>query len=129
MPTVSSVSRPRGHDHFVPEAALDPETQRKMRGYLEHIDYATYAANRDVLGKALSKTDSAAFEKLATAAACARAEWIATAIAITQKGGTPSGDDIARMGAKRHAFEELSEAYEALRRAVERGYLRYNDKG
>jgi len=128
MATVSSVTRQRGQDHFHPEAELSPESARRMRGYLERIDYAAYAANRDMVLKTIGQVDFATFQQLAAAAAHARADWLASAIAITRSGANPNGEDVARMGAKRRAFEELSEAYEGMRRAVERGYLRYSEK-
>lgn len=128
MATVSSVSRQRGQDHFHPEAELSPESARRMRGYLERIDYAAYAANRDMFLKTIGQVDSAAFQQIAAAAAHARADWLASAVAVTRDGAHPSGDDVARLSAKRRAYDELSEAYEGMRRAVERGYLRYSEK-
>ena len=36
----------RPHEHFEPEAELDPQAQRRLRGQMEQIDYTVYASNR-----------------------------------------------------------------------------------
>jgi hypothetical protein len=111
-------------DHFEPDADVDPQTQRQLRGHLEQIDYTAYAANRKVVG-VLGKADNLKFERLATAAAFARTQWVAAALAATEGARPPSAEQIAMIAEHRSAFEELTEAYTALRRFVERGYLAY----
>jgi hypothetical protein len=109
-------------EHFEPEAPLNPQEQRALRGHLEQIDYAAFAANREVLAKAVGHADLERFQRLAVAAAHARARWVASAITISQK-PEQTPDDIARLAQQRTAFEELTESYNALRRLVERGYI------
>lgn len=123
---VTNNTRSRGAEHFEPEAALDPHEQRRMRGHLEQIDYATFAANREILGRKLGHVDLKQFQHLAVAAAHARAHWVAAALALAETQAAPNAEQIARLEVLRKTFEELSEAYEALRRMVERGYLRYH---
>jgi hypothetical protein len=118
--TATNSMRARGHQHFEPEADLDAAEQRKLRGHLEQIDYAKYAANKEVVGRVLGTVDLAQFQRLAVGAAQARAEWIAAALA-----GVEKGHDTVRLGALRMAFEEQAEAYETLRRFVERGYVHF----
>jgi hypothetical protein len=123
------MSRPAGlwrsvADHFEPDEAVDPKAQRQLRGQLEQIDYASYAANRKLLA-ALGRADSQKFERLALATAVARTQWIAAALAATDGGHPPTREQIEQIAHLREAFEELSEAYAALRRLVERGYLAY----
>lgn len=125
---VSSSSGRRGQEHFVPEVELDPQEQRRLRGHLEQVDYAAFAANRAVVGKLLGHTDLARFERMAAAAAHARALWVAAALALTESGQSPTSSQIAQLHALRRTYEELTEAYEALRRMVERGYLRFQAK-
>jgi hypothetical protein len=127
--TVTSSARHRGHDHFEPEAAVDPHEQRRMRGHLEQIDYAAYASNREVISHTLTGTDGAKFQRLAVAAAHARAQWVAAALEMTQTPRALSLDEVDRLGRLRAAFEELTEVYEAMRRMVERGYLGYRPVG
>lgn len=115
-------------DHFEPDPELDPQEQRQLRGYLEQIDYATFAANREVLGQALQNIDTAKFGRLAVSAAQARARWVTAAIAMSNKPEGMTADDVNKLAVLRLAFEELTDAYEALRRMVERGYVSYKAK-
>lgn len=123
------MSRPAGlwrsaPDHFEPDEAADPKAQRQLRGQLDQIDYTSYAANRKLLA-ALGRADSQKFERLALAAAVARTQWIAAALSATDGGHPPTREQVQQIVHLREVFEELTEAYEALRRLVERGYLTY----
>jgi hypothetical protein len=123
--SISANSR-RAMEHFEPEAALDPQAQRQMRGHLEQIDFAAFAANQEVLAKTVGRMELARFQRLAVAAAHARARWVAAALSMSEKPDAPTADESARLGALRTAYEELSHAYDALRRMVERGYVAYS---
>lgn len=122
MSTMLSQSRRRSRDHFRPED-MDPQEQRRLRGLLEQIDYAAYVANRELIGHALAQVDVGAFQKLAVLTAQARARWGAEAVRLAESGAPATADQVARLTAARTAYDELSEAYDALRRMVERGYL------
>jgi hypothetical protein len=113
-------------DHFEPEGDRDPQAQRRVRGQLEQIDYTAYAANVAVLPPIVGEVDAARFQRLAVATANARAQWVAEALALTEVSGAAlSPAQAQRLAALRTAHDELSEAYEALRRMVERGYVAY----
>ena len=115
-------------DHFEPEANLDPQEQRALRAHLEQIDYATFAANKEVLAKVVGHAGLDRFQRLAITAAQARARWVAAAIALAERPEAPAPADIAALTILRTTYDELAEAYEALRRMVERGYLPYSAK-
>ena len=115
----------RPHDHFEPQDT-DPHTQRRLRGQLEQIDYTAFASNTAVIAQVVGKSDSGKFQRLAVAAATARARWVAEAVAMTEGGSAITADQTARLSALRSAYEELAEVYEAMRRMVERGYLTYS---
>jgi predicted lipid-binding transport protein (Tim44 family) len=117
----------KNRDHFEPEANLDPHAQRAMRGHLEQIDFAAYAANREIVARTLGQTDLSTFERLALAAAQARATWVAAAVDVSTK-AKPSPDDVNELAHLRAAYEELTEAYEAMRRLVERGYVAFKPR-
>jgi hypothetical protein len=53
---------------------------------------------------------------------------VAAALHMTEKAHCPTGAEIANLATLRAAFEELSEAYDAMRRMVERGYLCFLDR-
>ena len=122
MSTKMTSSTRRHSDHFEPQDT-DPQEQRRLRGQLEQIDYAAYVANKEVIGQTLPPLDAASLQKLAVLTAGARARWAAEALRLSESGSAVTVDQTARLTAARTAYEELAEAYEALRRMVERGYL------
>ncbi len=113
-------------DHFEPDDAADPKAQRQLRGHLEQIDYAAYAANKRLVGAALSAAiDAKRFERVALATAQARALWAAKGLAAADSPQPMTREQLAELTHLRESYEELAEVYEALRRMVERGYLEY----
>ena len=121
MSTIQTSSYRRQRDHFEPQDT-DPQEQRRLRGLLEQIDYSTFIANREVIGQMLPKLDAAMFQRLAVLTATARAKWVAESLRQSESGAPSTPDQIARLTSARTAYEELAEAYEGLRRMVERGY-------
>jgi hypothetical protein len=117
-----------GNDHFQPDESIDPQAQRRLRGQLERIDYTAYAANREVIGQALGAADAGMFQHLALMAAHARAGWIKAALEVSEPGGIPTAQQVERISHLRIAYVELTEAYDAMRRLVERGYVAYADR-
>jgi hypothetical protein len=111
-------------DHFEPEDMLDPHAQRRIRGHMEQVDYTAFAANREVFGQGLGQATHENFQRLALAAAKARAHWVTSALEMTA-GGNPPAEEARQLMVLRQAYEELSEAYEGLRRLVERGYIAF----
>ncbi|CAN5735661.1 hypothetical protein BH11PSE1_BH11PSE1_03760 [soil metagenome] len=125
MATRTSSFHRHAIDHFEPQGTDDdPHAQRRMRGQLEQIDYTAFASNKEVIGAVLGFADSQKFQRMAVAAAMARAQWVKEALALSET-ISPSHEQISRLGRLRQAYEELAEAYEAMRRMVERGYLPY----
>ncbi|CAN5377461.1 hypothetical protein BH10PSE1_BH10PSE1_11340 [soil metagenome] len=122
MSSILTSSTRRSRDHFEPQDS-DPQEQRKLRGTLEQIDYTAFISNREVIGATLSILDAAMFQRLAVSVATARTKWVSEALRLSESGSPVTPDQTARLTAFRNAFEELAEAYEGLRRMVERGYL------
>ena len=123
MASTMTSSYRRVRDHFEPQD-IAPEEQRRLRGLLEQIDYAAFVSNRELIGRQLGgQADMAAFQRLAVAAANARAAWVGEALRLGSEGAAITAEQAERLGRMRTIFEELSEAYEAMRRMVERGYL------
>lgn len=122
MSTIQTSSYRRPRDHFEPQDT-DPHEQRRLRGLLERIDYSAFVANREVIGQMLPKLDASMFQKLAVLTATARAKWVTESLRQSESGAPSTPDQIARLASARSAYEELAEAYEGLRRMVERGYV------
>ena len=122
LTTGYSLSR-TGPDHFEPSDLNDPKAQRQLHARLEQIDYAAYAANRKEIAESLGEVDAGKFEMLAAAAARARCQWIAAALLASAGPGQPDPGQMARLSELRTLYNELTAAYEGLRRLVERSYL------
>lgn len=115
------------HEHFQPEVSLDPQELKRVRTHLDQVDAATFEANRQQLARTVGRVDIRSFQRLAAASAQARAHWVSAALHATDKSHTPSEAEIASLARLRANYEELTAAYEALRRMVERGYLCFLD--
>ena len=122
MSSIMTSTTRRSRDHFEPQDT-DPHEQRRLRGLLEQIDYSAFVANREIIGQMLPKLDASMFQKLAVLTATARAKWVAESLRQSESGAPSTPDQIARLASARSAYEELAEAYEGLRRMVERGYV------
>ncbi len=122
--SIMTSSTRRAGDHFEP-TDTDPQVQRRMRGYLEQIDYTAFASNKAVLSVALPRAEGEQFQRLAVAASTARARWVTEAVAMADAGHSLSEAQVARLHHLRSTYEELTSVYEAMRRMVERGYIAY----
>jgi hypothetical protein len=125
MSSVVCGYRRQSNEHFEPDADLDPQAQRALRGKLEAIDYTAFLANKEVIGGMVRRTDAQTFQRLGVAAAMARGQWLAAAIAATELGHALTPMQVDKLSQLRRAYEELAESYDALRRLVERGYVSY----
>lgn len=126
MASIMTSGRRSQQDHFEPEPESDNAAQRRLRGILEQVDYTAYAANRAVLGQTLGKTSLARFQHLAVAVATARGRWVRESVTLASAGQPLSPEQVAHLAGLRQAYEELSQAYEAMRRLVERGYIAFD---
>jgi hypothetical protein len=122
MSSIMTSSTRRTRDHFEPQDS-DPQEVRRLRGLLEQIDYTAFISNREVIAASLSIIDAATFQRLAVTVATARTKWVSEALRLSESGSPVTPDQTARLTAHRNAYDELSEAYEGLRRMVERGYI------
>lgn len=111
-------------DRFEPDLVQDPAEQRKLRGQLEQIDYTVFAANQAVIKKTIHSVTIEDFQNLALSASKARSAWVDAAMSAARSRAPLEKTEVERLGLLRSAYEELSEAYDATRRLVERGYLK-----
>lgn len=118
-------TRRASSDHFEPDDDVDPKAQRQLRGHLEQIDYAAYAANKKLLSGAIGAIEGERVQKLATAAALARTRWVVAALSISESGAAPTREQVSALTHLRTTYDELATAYDGLRRMVERGYIGY----
>lgn len=112
-------------DRFEPEAEIDPVIKRRLKGLLERIDYTAYLSNKQTMANVLDTLSEERLQRLAAAAAKARADWVTKALAIADGGAAPTAADIAALSEHHTAFHELAAAYDELRRMIQRGYVRF----
>ena len=112
-------------DHFEPDLSDDPQAQKRLRATLEQIDYTAFACNREIVGQTVGPIDTHRMQRLAVSVAAARAAWIKETLAMSDIGHQLAPHQVEKVAQLRTAFEELAEAYQAVRRAIERGYLSY----
>lgn len=112
-------------DHFEPDISDDPQAQKRLRATLEAIDYTAFACNREIVGQMIGAIDTHRLQRLAVSVAAARAAWMKETLAMSDIGHQLAPHQVEKVAQLRQAFEELAEAYEGIRRAIERGYLSY----
>jgi hypothetical protein len=102
----------------------DPGWARARSRLLDRVEVAVREANRAVLHDAIPELNEAAFMRLAVACARLRAAWLAEGVKLGRDShGQPTAAEVARLADARRAYEEAAAAYDALERAISRGYV------
>jgi hypothetical protein len=102
----------------------DPGWARARSRLLDRVEVAVREANRAVLHEAIPELNEAAFMRLAVACARLRATWLAQAMTLGRDShGRPMPAEVARLAEARRAYEEAASAFDALERAISRGYV------
>jgi hypothetical protein len=122
MPRMTGVFTVGNGETFIPPELMDPHAQMKLKAVLEQIDYAAFASNREILGKAFHDIDQKTIQRFAISAANARTRYIKHALDVVDGGRVPTDEQIEELRHLRETYEELVAAFDATRRLVERGY-------
>jgi hypothetical protein len=108
----------------MPIAETDPGWYRAQKRLLDEVEHGVREANRAVIGQRIPEVTRDGLLRLATVVARLRAEYIACALGLGRETrGEVSGEEIARLGRLRVAYDEARLAFEALERCVQRGYV------
>ena len=103
--------------------AIDPwvpsDEQKRM---LAFVDKSVRLVNREVIHKHIPGLTKERFVEFAAAVARLRADYLSCAMRAFLD-GEGSEKELADLAHKRELFEEGVKAYEALHRALERGYI------
>ena len=94
---------------------------RRQRRFLEEIERSIREANRHILRERLPQLDQNRFVALADEVAQLRASYLQAALAGNRV--ADSGDGLRTLRGHREAYDEARHAFEALQRAIERGYI------
>lgn len=101
----------------------DAKMLQAQRRFLDEIEQGVRAANREILHEALTSVDRDSFLGLAVTVARLRAAYLARAMTFTHPTHKVEPADIADLRHKRESYDEARLAFEALTRAIERGYV------
>lgn len=107
---------------------MDPKELAAHRQFLEQMQMSVALANREVIHGKIPNLTADAFQHLAVMVARLRADYLEAAMRMST---TPDGLDdrcLTELKRKRELFDEGCAAFEALERAIERGYVDFGDK-
>ncbi len=102
---------------------LDPRELAQQRQFLEKLEMAVAVANREVIHKLIPNLNQETFQQLAVMVARSRASYLEAAIKLAASPGGCDANCLADLRSKREMYEESRAAFDALERAIERGYV------
>jgi len=102
---------------------LDSKELAAQRQFVEKLEMAVAVANREVIHKQIPNLNQATFQSLAVMVAKFRANYIEAAIKLSVSPGGCDASCFEELKQKRELFEESRAAFDALERAIERGYV------
>jgi hypothetical protein len=106
---------------------LDPKQLAAQHQFLEQMQIAVTIANREVIHGKIPNLTPATFHQLAVMVARFRADYLEAAIRLSNS-DTHDEEALAELKHLRELFDEGCSAFEALERAIERGYVDLGSK-
>lgn len=108
---------------------IDPKDLAAQRQFMEQLEMAVAVANREVIHKQIPNLSPETFQQLAVMVARFRANYLEAAIKLSHSANQAEGALVDDLRAKRQLYEEGRTAFEALERAIERGYVDMGARG
>ena len=107
------------------ENSDEREMLRRQQHFLAEIEQGVRTANLDIIHKQIPKLDRDAFLRLAVVVARFRAACVEAALKLARSPAHDPGLSVAVQTLKGHReiYEEARHAFDALHRAIERGYV------
>lgn len=103
------------------EYSDDAALMRRQRQFVDEVERSIRHANREVIHARIPALDETSFVKLAREVARLRADYLEYALAAVDR--HDSAETSAELRLRREAYEEATHAFEALQRAIKRGYV------
>ena len=94
-----------------------------QRQFLEQLELSVAVANREVIHQQIPNMNKETFQQLAVMVAKARANYLEAAIKLATSPGSCDGPCLEDLKHKRELYDEGRAAFDALERAIERGYV------
>ena len=111
----------------MPEHSEDYQRILAQKHFLEEIEQAIEMANQQMIHAHIATLGRDRFLKFAVAVAKLRAQYLRAAFDLFVGEADLDAKRVAQLREKREMFEEGLSAFEALRRAVERGYVNISE--
>lgn len=102
---------------------IDPKELQAQRQFMEKLEMAVAVANREVIHNQIPNLSAETFQTLAVMVARFRANYLEAAIKLSASPNACDQKCLDDLKAKRQLYEEGRAAFEALERAIERGYV------
>lgn len=108
-----------------PAPTPDLSERERQRQALAFIDKAIQPMNREVIHRAIPGLGKEKYVEFAAVVAQLRADYLATALTyfVDQRHHTATKTGLSKLREMRETYEEALHAYDALHRALERGYV------
>ena len=110
-------------DRLLTTDEMDREKRQALLHYKQELDAIIMSANQEVLKRKLPSFRQETMTRLAVRVAELRGTYLAKALSVAEAEGTPKVAAIDELRLSRSAFDEMREAFEALERIIERGYI------
>ncbi len=99
----------------------DGNNPRLQKQFTDQIDHIVHDTNREVIHAVIPKLDRETFAKMAHGVATLRVKYIAAAVQLSTQ--PFSSEQAAQLKFHRENFEESRSAFDAVKRAIIRGYI------
>jgi len=95
-----------------------------QRRFLDEVENGIRMVNREIIHEKIPDLTKDRFLKFAVMVSRLRADYMAAAFELVEASAQVPDDDVMRgLKIKREKYDEAVHAFEALRRAIERGYV------
>jgi hypothetical protein len=120
---VSGTFKPQRADRVMSDDLLDREARQALSKFSQGLEVAVFEANRETISRKLGALPRESFLRLAVKVADTRADYLQVALEVAKGDGLPRPADIERLRKLRETYEEMVDAFEAMERVIERGYI------
>jgi hypothetical protein len=101
----------------------------RQQRFLANVETMTRAANREIIHKHMTAVTADDVTRLAVMVAELRARYLKAAMGLVDREGgvAPDAGEVSKLARARETYDEAVAAFEAMRRAIERGYVNIAD--
>jgi len=98
--------------------------------FLDELEHGIRMVNREIIHEVIPEITKDHFLKFAVLTGRVRSVYLAAAFELVESGATvPDEEVLHALKVKREMYEEAVEAFESLKRAIERGYVDVASEG